>query len=115
MAARAIGGMAYGFGKAVGALAEAVGNMLAPPPPLTPDQQERAERVAEERAEKNAARTVAVAKDEERVVAERAGHPGVAPATPQETHYQQLLEQVARANAARDRDRDEDRGRERTR
>ena len=114
MAARAIGGMAYGFGKAVGALAEAVGNMLAPPPPLTPDQQERAERVAEERAEKNAARTAAVAKDEERVVAERARQPGVAPATPQEIH-QQLLEQMARANAARDRDRDEDRGRERTR
>lgn len=47
----AAGRIAGSMAKAIGRFVDFVANMISPPPPMTPDQQERAERVADERDE----------------------------------------------------------------
>jgi hypothetical protein len=99
------GRFAGGIARALGAAAEAIVNMFAPPPPPTKDQAERMERVAEERQGQTAA------------------------AAEKKAAWDELDEQIRRDKAARERairegrtvlsrggrERDDDRGRERDR
>jgi hypothetical protein len=94
--AYALGRFLGGIGSMVGKAAEAVVDMFAAPPPPTPDQVERMERVAEERREHEA-----------RVVA---------PAAEQEARFRAIQEQQARDHRRRrerglDHDNDLDRDR----
>ena len=91
---RAAGSVLGGVAEAAEKLIDFIGDFLAPPPPLSPDQAERAERTAESRREERAAATAAHNAAEE------------------ERRFQQIMQQAAHEEE-KQRERDDDRGRSR--